>query len=143
MRVQDVMTSDVVTARPEMTLKEAARELSARGISGMPVVDDELHVLGVISEADLLGKERHEPESNGGALSRLRHRGISDDQRRFGALDVGAAMTAPAVTVEAYCPLAGAAERMLALGINRLPAVRRGRLVAGVVEVRSELTSSE
>jgi CBS domain-containing protein len=43
MRVEDVMTHDVVTAHADMTLKEAAREMAARGISGMPVVDGDGH----------------------------------------------------------------------------------------------------
>lgn len=132
MRVRDVMTSDVVTARPEMSLKEAAREMAARGISGMPIVDDEMRVIGVISETDLVAKERHEPDEERGALGRLVHRGVSDDERRFEARDVAAAMTAPAVTVTAHCPLTGAAERMLEGGINRLPVVQRGELV-GIV----------
>jgi CBS domain-containing protein len=115
-----------------MSLKEAAREMTARGISGMPVIDDEGHVIGVISEADLLAKERHAPEHNGGALSRLRHRRETDEERRFAARLVGAAMTTPAITVAAYCPVTGAAERMLERGINRLPVIRQDRLI-GIV----------
>ena len=119
MRVKDVMTSDVVTARPEMTLKDAAREMAAHSISGMPVVDDEKRVIGVISEADLVAKQRHEPNEQHGVLRHLVHRGVPDVERRFEARDVAEAMTAPAVTVPAYCPLAGAAERMLEGRINR------------------------
>jgi CBS domain-containing protein len=132
MRVKDVMTTDVVTARPEMTLKDAAREMAARGISGMPVVDDEMRVIGVISEADLVAKERHQPYEARGVLGLLVHRGVSDGERRFEARNVAEAMTAPAVTVAAYCPLTGAAERMLEGGINRLPVMHRGELV-GIV----------
>jgi CBS domain-containing protein len=140
MQVEDVMTREVATARAEMTLKEAAREMAARGISGMPVLDDDGSVIGVISEADLLGKERHEPEPDGGLLSRVRHRSESDVERRFDARLVGAAMTAPAVTVSAYCPVSGAAERMLTRGINRLPVVRRGELI-GIV-TRADLVKA-
>ena len=132
MRVKDVMTSEVVTLRPETSLKQAAREMATRGISGMPVVDADGRVVGVISEADLLAKERQAPEENSGLLDRLVHRGDSEDERRFEARDVAAAMTSPAVTVEVYCPVTGAAERMLDRGINRLPVVQRGRLV-GIV----------
>jgi CBS domain-containing protein len=132
MRVEDVMTREVATARADMSLKEAAREMTARGISGMPVVDDDGHVIGVISEADLLAKERHAPEHNGGALRRLRRQSETDEERRFEARLVGAAMTTPAITVAAYCPVTGAAERMLEGGINRLPVIRRNRLI-GIV----------
>jgi len=52
--VSDLMTRDVVTIDPDADLKEAARRLSGLRISGMPVVDGEHRVLGIISEADLL-----------------------------------------------------------------------------------------
>jgi CBS domain-containing protein len=132
MRVRDVMTTDVVTARPGMTLKEAAREMAAHGISGMPVIDEELRIVGVISEADLIAKETPEPDVNGHLLRRLAHRGLSDEERRFEARVVSAAMTSPAVTVDAYYTLPGAAGQMLEHGVNRLPVVRAGQLV-GIV----------
>jgi len=52
--VSDLMTRDVVTIDPDADLKEAARRLSGLRISGMPVVDADNRVLGIISEADLL-----------------------------------------------------------------------------------------
>lgn len=52
--VRDVMTSTVVTIKRDADLHEAARLLSENKISGMPVVDDNNRVIGVISEADIL-----------------------------------------------------------------------------------------
>jgi CBS-domain-containing membrane protein len=52
--VRDVMTSTVVTVNRNADLHEAARLLSENKISGMPVVDDNNRVIGVISEADIL-----------------------------------------------------------------------------------------
>ncbi len=52
--VKDVMMKTVITVKRDADLHEAARLLSERGISGMPVVDDNNRVIGVISEADLL-----------------------------------------------------------------------------------------
>jgi CBS domain-containing membrane protein len=54
MPVRDVMTKDVVTASRDMSIQEAARLLSENRISGMPVVDGDKRVIGVISEADIL-----------------------------------------------------------------------------------------
>jgi CBS-domain-containing membrane protein len=48
-----------------MTLKEVAREMAAHGISGMPVLDEELRIVGVISEADLIAKEARRPRRTG------------------------------------------------------------------------------
>jgi CBS domain-containing protein len=111
MRVEDVMTVDVATVTPEASLKDVARELSDRRISGMPVADDDGRVIGVISEADVLAKEESEPEA--GRVARE-------------------AMTSPAITIEPHWPVAIAADRMIEGGVNRLPVVRQGRLV-GIV----------
>ncbi len=54
MPVRDVMTKKVVTVTRGADIHEAARLLAENRISGMPVVDDRNHVIGVISEADLL-----------------------------------------------------------------------------------------
>ena len=60
MRVSELMTENVLTIGPEAPLKDVAKILVANGISGLPVCDIEGHVLGVISEGDILYKE-HDP----------------------------------------------------------------------------------
>jgi CBS domain-containing protein len=50
----DVMTRDVVTVRPTDTLRRAAQIMLAAGISGLPVVEADGHVVGIVSEADLI-----------------------------------------------------------------------------------------
>ena len=100
MRIEDVMTVDVMTVAPETLLRDVAVELSRRRVSGMPVVDDDGHVLGVISEADVLAKEQSEPDQHPGAIARLLKRDDEDEPGRFAATTAGEAMTKPAVTVE-------------------------------------------
>ena len=50
----EVMSRDVLSVQKEADLKEVARVLSERGISGLPVVDRENRVIGVVSERDVL-----------------------------------------------------------------------------------------
>ncbi|MCK9420576.1 MAG: CBS domain-containing protein [Nitrospirae bacterium] len=52
--VKDIMTTTVVSVKRNADLHEAARLLSDNSISGMPVVDDNNRVIGVVSEADVL-----------------------------------------------------------------------------------------
>lgn len=130
MRVQDIMTTDVVTAAPDMSLKEVARHLVERGISGMPVVDAEGSVVGVISETDVIVKERPEPYN--GAVSRRLGRIDLEEQAKRKARLVGETMSSPAITVEAFWTIPGAAELMRVHAVNRLPVVKQGRLV-GIV----------
>jgi CBS domain-containing membrane protein len=51
---KEIMTKNVVFVKRDADLHEAARILSDNRISGMPVIDDDNRVIGVISEADLL-----------------------------------------------------------------------------------------
>jgi len=128
-KVADVMTTDVVTVHPDTTLKDVARTLSGRGISGLPVVDDEGRVLGVISEADILAKERRPREET--LRERLLHERRNGVKRE--ARTAGEAMTSPAVTIAAHRWLDGAAALMLDCGINRLPVVDRAGRLVGIV----------
>ena len=64
-RIEDVMTRDVVSVTPETPLKDVAAVLVDRGISGLPVCDADGSVVGVLSEADLLVKQGGSPERSG------------------------------------------------------------------------------
>ena len=54
MLAKDVMTTTVITARPETPVREIAQLLLSRHISAVPVVSDEGRVLGIVSEGDLM-----------------------------------------------------------------------------------------
>ncbi len=60
--VRDLMQRDVVTAAPEMTVREVARILADEGISGVPVVTESGEVLGVASSSDLVRLAAEEQE---------------------------------------------------------------------------------
>ncbi len=53
-KAKDIMTRAVICTRPEMPLYDAVRLLAERKITGMPVVDEELNLVGVLSEKDVL-----------------------------------------------------------------------------------------
>src|ERR1700688_4120380 len=54
MRAADVMTTEVITISPDASVRELARLLCDRGISGVPVVDAGNRLVGIVSEGDLL-----------------------------------------------------------------------------------------
>jgi signal-transduction protein with cAMP-binding, CBS, and nucleotidyltransferase domain len=56
--VADLMTRDVITVQPKTPLSTAIKLLVDRQISGLPVVDDEGKLVGVISESDLMWREK-------------------------------------------------------------------------------------
>ena len=131
MKVKDAMTSPVKTIRPGVSLKEAAAIFAEHGIGGLPVVDVEHRLVGVITEADILVKERTGPQPRG--LRRLVHRRKANAlAAKAEARTVKEAMTSPAITIEPDEPLTKAAEEMLGEGVNRLPVVDDGTLL-GIV----------
>lgn len=140
--VRDVMTTTVLAVRRETPLKEVARLLVERRISGLPVIDDEGQVVGVVSEADLLVKEQGPDAVPRGTLDRLL--GESGQARQLRAKaearTAGEAMTAPAITIDAAASVHRAAAQMIERRVNRLPVVDAGRLV-GIV-TRADLVRS-
>ncbi len=133
MKVLDLMTTKVASVRPETPLKEVARVLAEHRISGLPVLDEQGHVLGVVSEADFVEREADGPPRRTSWLARL----ISGDdaeamRARLSATTAGAAMSAPPITVTPGTSIKEAAALMSAKAVNRLPVVEDGRLV-GIV----------
>ncbi|HVF00940.1 MAG TPA: CBS domain-containing protein, partial [Rubrobacteraceae bacterium] len=57
MLVKEIMTKDIITVSPEMPVKEVANLLNESSVSGVPVMDDEGRVLGVVSEVDVVGRQ--------------------------------------------------------------------------------------
>lgn len=56
MQVQDIMTKKVLTVRPETTVREVAEILVNHKISGVPVVEDDGRLVGIVSEGDLMAR---------------------------------------------------------------------------------------
>jgi CBS domain-containing protein len=108
---RDVMTTNVVSVAPGESVDEAARLLTFHDISGLPVCDNG-RVVGVVSEADLIGKS---------------------------GSTVGEVMTTPAVTVSELTGLEHVAEMLTQQRIRRLPVVDAQGNLAGVVSRRDVL----
>lgn len=129
MTVRDVMTANVAAVGPHATLRQVAELMVERGISGVPVVDENHRVLGVVSESDIIVKAAHQtyPQE---LLARLFGRGT--DERRMSAETAEEAMTAPPITIAADRPLSEAARLMVQARVKRLP-VEEGGVLIGVL----------
>jgi CBS-domain-containing membrane protein len=126
---KDVMTSPVITVRPDTPIKEVARLLLTHHISGVPVVDENDHLVGILTEADLLYKELPETPEEGGLLRLLRRGQLAQAERKSEGLLARDLMTSPVITITENTPLREAAALMTRHRINRLPVVRNGHVV--------------
>lgn len=134
MQARDVMTTAVVTAGPDMPVRELAQLLLERRISAVPVVDAGGRLLGIVSEGDLihqLGSERQGPRSWLRDLVASGNLRAQDYLRGHGrvARDV---MTADVVAVREDTPVAEIVDLLERRRIKRVPVLRDGRLV-GIV----------
>ncbi len=145
------MTRKVVTVEPTDTLQFAATLLSQKDISGMPVVDKEGKVVGVLSEKDILRTLRDKAglampgglfelilEPSGARQKDL----LSRCLKVLHEGTVSQAMSAPAKTLSPDTLTVQAARQMLTLHINRMPVVENGKLV-GIVSRANVLTLYE
>jgi len=131
MRVEDVMTRDVKTVEPGATLKDVADVLASLGVSGVPVVEGG-KVVGVVSEADIIAKERGAEKRRGGLLGLLID-GALDDGAKLEARTAREAMTSPAITIGPTRSVTEAASRMIDEHVNRLPVVDDDGKLVGIV----------
>jgi CBS domain-containing protein len=136
-RVADVMTSDVITVTPETSLRELAEILSGKNINGVPVIDDEGDVIGVVSESDLV--ERNKPLHIPTVFVILdsiipleNPWRMQKEFKRLTATKVGDIYSKPAVCVEPDTDITEVARIMSEKGIHTLPVVDRGKLI-GVI----------
>ena len=58
MNAAEIMTKEVVTARPDTSIGEIADLLLNHKITAVPVIDDDRHVVGIVSQGDLLARAR-------------------------------------------------------------------------------------
>jgi CBS domain-containing protein len=129
--VAQLMTTNLLTVGPASPLKEVAQLLAEHRISGVPVVEDGT-LLGIVSEADIVAKERG-PARRRGRLAEWLRRGVKQaDQDRLTARTAGEAMTSPAITIESWRSAADAAALLLDRDVERLPVLKDGNLV-GIV----------
>ena len=139
MDVQDIMTSPALTISSRAHLREAIRFMLNRRVSGLPVVDNDGNLVGVISEGDLLhraelGTEKHRPRWLELLLGP--GRGASDYVQSHSRC-VEDVMTRDPICVDEKASLEDVVRLMEKRRIKRLPVTRAGKL-AGIV-TRSDL----
>jgi CBS domain-containing protein len=134
MLAKDIMTKDVITVRPEEKVENAARILLDNKISGIPVVDEHNHVLGIITEKDLMIKasEMRVPfyltlfDSIIYLENPIR---FNSDLKKYTASDVKEAMTDKVYSVEEDTPVTEIVAIMQKRKVNRVPVLRHGKLI--------------
>lgn len=137
MKARDVMTTGVISVRPDTSIRQTARLLVDQGISAVPVLDERGAAIGMVSEGDLIDGDRRKRDqrrewwleclAEGTALSPAFLEFIRTTDR-----PVRSVMVSPVTTVDEEKLVEEIAQLLTNLRIKRVPLVRDGRVV-GIV----------
>ena len=143
MKVKDVMITDTVVLSPEETIVDAVEKFAKHRISGCPVIDDEGHVIGIMTETNILEslkthyrelKMKVPPETIIGIsfVEIAKKREAVEAFERIASTPVKDAMTRKVITAAPDDELEDVIQKMVMNDVNRIPIVDKGVLV-GIV----------
>lgn len=135
---KDVMTNDVIVAKEEDSIADVAKLLIEERIGGLPVVNSEEKVVGVISETDIIKKEKYiEPPMFVNLLEGIIFlddiRKMEDDIKKVAAYKVEDLMSKDIIMVNENDSFDEVANIMIKKSINRVPVVDDDKKLKGII----------
>lgn len=138
MKAKDIMTSDVVVVKQDATIKEIAEIFLKNRIGGVPVVDEENKIVGIISETDIIQKEKNVNVPSfinilQGYIFFDSFKEVEDDIRKIAAYKASDIMSKDVMTVKEDDSVEYVANEMIKKSINRVPVVDDNRYIKGII----------
>ena len=137
----DIMTRTVIYAEKDTSLEDVADQLSRHLISGVPVIDSDKKVVGIISEKDFFAGMGGQKEGTfmGVIAQCLKNKGcIAVSMRKQKAADI---MTSPVITAGENTPIFEIAKIFTEKKINRIPVTDDADRLTGIV-TRTDIVQS-
>ena len=135
--VQDIMTRDVITVTPDTDITQATKILLEHRINGLPVVDKNQRLVGIVCQSDMIAQQQRIPLPSlftllDGYITLSSAKHFEKEVAKIAATQVLHAMTADPVTVTPDTSLEEIAQLMVVKKLHTLPVVDNGELV-GIV----------
>ena len=136
-KAKDIMTRDVVTVTPDTDILQAAKRLLENHFNGLPVVDDEGKLLGILCQDDLIVQQKRVPLPSvftllDGMIPLFSGKQMEKEVEKMVAMKVSQAMTPNPRTVDPETAIEDIATIMVRKNIHTLPVLEKGKLV-GVI----------
>ena len=141
MLVKDIMTKDVITVKKEASIREIAQTIVDHDVSGLPVMDDDGTVCGIVSEGDLVRKE-FAPELPdelcilGAVIYYSGLREYQDAFRKIAAISAEQLMTKKIISVKADDDVSEVAKILYNKHVKRVPVLDEKKHLLGIVSRR-------
>ena len=144
LKVRDLMTTQVVTLQPTDTIKKAAIKFAVDNISGAPVVDNRNHLLGIVSENDILRiiytyQLKLDKENRGSVMLSyaMDNKDEGDDELKkiseeISNMEIGDIMIRTVLTTSPDALIMEVLKSMIEMDVNRVPVVEKG-VVIGII----------
>lgn len=137
MLVKEIMTKEPITVAVDMEIFKAAKLLLDNRINGLPVVDGNGKLVGILCQSDIIAQQKKLPVPSlfsflDGYINLSSMKGLEKEVRKIAATAVSDAMTPNPVTVGPESSIETVAALMVDHNFHTLPVVEKGRLV-GVV----------
>ena len=134
---KDIMTSDVITVTPDTDITQATKILLEQRINGLPVVDKNQRLVGIVCQSDMIAQQQRIPIPSlftllDGYITLSSAKHFEKEVQKIAATLVAQAMTADPVTVKPDTSLEEIAHLMVGKKLHTLPVVDKGELV-GIV----------
>lgn len=131
------MTTEVITIGPEADITEAAKILLAKGVNGLPVVDDAGHLVGILCQSDLVRMQKNLPIPSlftllDGFVPLSSSALLEAEVKRIAASKVSDAMSTKVVTIAPDMTIDEIAALMVDKKFHTLPVTDKGKLL-GIV----------
>ncbi|MEM7008478.1 MAG: CBS domain-containing protein [Thermodesulfobacteriota bacterium] len=128
MKVSEIMTEPVHVITEDRTLEEAAQKMLHNSVGGLPVVDHDGKIVGMLTESDFSAKEHAIPFSRNYAPQLfgewMSKEGVEKAYEEARSVVVKEIMSSPAVTITEEETVADAIRKMLDHSVHRLPVVK-------------------
>ncbi len=137
MKAKDIMTTEVISVYPETRIADAAKLLLERHLNGLPVIDHEGNLVGIICQSDLIFQQKKIPVPTvftflDGLFPLTSYKDLEKEVGKIAAAAVKDAMVPSPITVEPDTSLEDIATIMVRHNIHTLPVVEGDRVV-GVI----------
>jgi CBS domain-containing protein len=150
LKAKDIMTKEVITVQPETEVARAAKMLLEHHINGLPVVDKEGYLKGILCQSDLIVQQRKIPLPSffiilDSFVPLSSSKNIEKELQKMSAITVKEAMTPDPITVDPETSLEDIATLMVKHKIHTLPVLDQGRIVGiiGKEDILRTLMSGE
>lgn len=135
---KDIMTMEVIVANKSDSVADVAQLLIKEKIGGVPVVSEDREVVGIISETDIMKKEKYVEAPQvlnllQGLIFLSDFKQMEEDMKRIAAYKVEELMSTEIITVHENDTFDDVANVMIKKSVNRVPVVDNDNKLKGII----------